>query len=88
MAEDFSRFPMGPDDGKWFRESLLVPSLKAGPVRVLLDGTLGYSSAFLKEAFGGLIQAGFSSEDLRERLIVESKQDRSLVTEIWSYLPV
>jgi hypothetical protein len=40
-------------------------------VAVVLDGTAGYPSSFLEEAFGGLVrQRGFSHRDLDKKLTV------------------
>jgi len=90
VARDFSRFPAGRylTDGKHSGErfrAMLLPKLHSGPVRVLLDGTLGYGSSFLEEAFGGLVREGFTVAQLHERLTLASS-DASLVTEIWSYI--
>lgn len=66
VSEDFSRTPAGrfPDDGAYcgenFREHLLAPALREHDiVEVILDGTRGYGSSFLEEAFGGLIRKGY-----------------------------
>lgn len=91
VAQDFSQFPAGrvaadgPHSGERFRVELLLPALREGPVTVLLDGTMGYGSNFLKEAFGALTQH-FTLAELKCRLSLESKSDRSVVTEIWTYL--
>jgi len=93
IARDFSRFPAGrfTTDGPWsgegFRETILHPALLANSrVIVQLDGTLGYGSSFLEEAFGGLVRVhGISPGDLHEKLTLESR-DSSLPLEIWSYV--
>jgi len=61
VADEFSATPGGryltdgPFSGEDFRERLLIPALKEGaPVTVVLDGTRGYPSSFLDEAFAGL----------------------------------
>ena len=92
IAKDFSPTPMGryadqhPRSGEFFRDSMLLPALKeAGEVTVDLDGTLGYGSSFLEEAFGGLIRKGCRVEDLRKRLHIQSSfavyKDR-----VWRYI--
>jgi hypothetical protein len=70
-----------------FRRRHLVPALREGEqARVNLNGTLGYGSSFLEEAFGGLVRLeGFLAADLRRRLKIES-DDQFLVQEIWSYI--
>lgn len=91
VAKDFSRAPAGryisdgPNSGERFRNQILVPALNGGGMVTLeLDGTRGYGSSFLEEAFGGLIRLGFKSADLL-RLIVFKTSDPSLVSEIKSY---
>ena len=63
IAEDFSEFPAGRfrEDGKWsgeaFRDDILVVALQdAEKVEVVFDGVVGFGSAFLEEAFGGLVR--------------------------------
>jgi hypothetical protein len=93
VASDFSRFPAGrfrsdgPASGELFRDRLLVPALKANDsVLVVLDGTLGYGSSFLEEAFGGLVRlCGMDERGLRAKLSFRSR-DPSLPREIWSYI--
>lgn len=93
-VRDFSEFPgpryisLGPDSGEKFREEVLIPSIKEyGDVTVDLDGTFGYGSSFLEEAFGGLARAGVSKEKilfLRNNLI--SNEDSTYITEIQEYI--
>jgi hypothetical protein len=88
VAENFSKFPAGRTgrrSGEDFRQILLEPALRQNNnVRVLLDGTLGYGSNFLEEAFGGLLQS-FSREYLDAYLSVQAT-DTSLVKEVWQYI--
>ena len=52
-----------------------------------LDGTEGYGSSFLEEAFGGLIRDdGFRVASLKERLTFKSDEDPSIPEEIDDYL--
>jgi hypothetical protein len=93
VAADFTRFPAGryrsdgPYSGERFREDFLIPALLSNAaVRVVLDGTMGFGSSFLEEAFGGLARDGrFPREALLRTLKIESR-DESLVDEIWSYI--
>ena len=72
IAEDFSRYPGGryPSDGSGngtdFRNKFLVPVLRACErAEIILDGAAGYPSAFLDEAFAGLVRKdGFSPEQV------------------------
>ena len=94
IAKHFSKFPAGryvadgPYPGELFRTKVLVPALKAHPkVVVSLDGTLGFGSSFLEEAFGGLVRhEGFTIKDLRSRLDFISDEDASVAREVWSYI--
>lgn len=93
VARNFSRFPsgrrksLGDTSGEGFREKFLEPALKAGePLEVDLDGTIGYSSSFLEEAFGGLIRTlGLSPEKIFALLRIKS-EDPGLVDEVRNYV--
>lgn len=92
VARDFSRYPAGRyvDDGPYsgaaFRDGILIPALKAGEeIAVELDGVRGYGSSFLEEAFGGLVRNGFSPDQIRQLITLQSA-DRSLVEEIEEYI--
>ena len=79
ISKDFSRYPSGryiedgDGNGTTFREKFLRPAMmnKSGfGVKVVLDGTAGYPSAFLDEAFGGLVREdGFSAHDILEKFV-------------------
>ncbi|MGO8154405.1 STAS-like domain-containing protein [Rhizobium leguminosarum] len=63
VAKEFSRVPGGryytdgPASGQEFREKFLVPAFENyDEVLIELDGTRGYPSSFLDEAFGGLVR--------------------------------
>jgi len=81
VAEDFSRVPAGrflrdgPGNGQRFREDFLVPALRRfDEVIIYLDGTEGYGSSFLDEAFAGLITRGLiSKQDLLAKLRIETE---------------
>lgn len=93
VAEQFSPFPAGryyedgPHSGQKFREEFLVPALKEGKSLVVnLDGTLGYGSSFLEEAFGGLVREhGFRATDLRSRLSLQCSVG-TYVSRAWKYI--
>lgn len=94
IASDFGtepagRFPSdGPLNGETFREAYLVPALRQSErIRVVLDGTEGYGSSFLEEAFGGLVRVGVvDSKTARDRILIVSEEDESLISEIWDYI--
>ena len=92
IARDFSVFPGGrspkdgPHNGEEFRERLLIPALTSGEsIQIELDGTRGYGSSFLEEAFGGLVRRGYGKKQLRQRLSFVSSR-AGLVQEIDSYI--
>lgn len=77
IAADFSRFPggryreYGKHSGEEFRNDMLIPALRQHDlVQVKIDGTVGYGSSFLEEAFGGLVRAGISNTELDKLEIV------------------
>ena len=89
IAKGFSDVPAGRcnEDGDWtgqkFRETILVPALKKAdknnPVIVDINGTEGYGSSFLEEAFGGLIrEENYSKEDLDDKLKIEANEEYAL----------
>ncbi len=93
VAKDFTRFPSGrfrrngKTSGEAFRELYLEPPIKGGEkVSVELDGTIGYGSSFLEEAFGGLIRSlRLQPAVLRNSLIIKT-EDQSLIDEVNSYI--
>ncbi|MGO9682705.1 MAG: STAS-like domain-containing protein [Beijerinckiaceae bacterium] len=84
ISKDFSRTPGGrhiadgPFSGELFRDRYLAPALREARqsgqrVVVILDGTRGYLSSFLEEAFGGLVrECDFSQAELRRILEIRS----------------
>jgi hypothetical protein len=75
MKDDFTEFPGGRyrEDGEFsgeqFRDDVLIPALADHDrVVVILDGTAGYPSSFLEEAFGGLIRNGISRAEIDRKL--------------------
>lgn len=91
---DFSCVPAGryrtdgPQSGEVFREERLIPALKSGAhLNVILDGTEGYGSSFLEEAFAGALRRlGLSADQFRAQVDLTSDEDPSLVIEINGYL--
>ena len=93
VAEDYSRYPAGrfrtdgPFSGQKFREDLLVPALNDTEiVEVQLDGTAGFGSSFLEEAFGGLIRLHILSPAQASERVRLLASDESLVSEIREYM--
>lgn len=94
IANNFSTFPSGrfdsdsPTSGESFRKTILVPALvEYFFITIDLDGTAGYGSNWLEEAFGGLVSKNkYNPVDLFFRLEFKSDNDRSLITEILDYI--
>lgn len=92
VARDFSKYPAGryledgPASGQLFRDKFLIPALKESKIiRIELDGTRGYGSSFLEEAFGGAVRENFSPEIVKQTFTLIS-DDQSLVEEIRDYI--
>ena len=92
IAEKFGRFPAGrsrndgPFSGEAFRDQFLIKPLQQGEHLIIdLNGTAGYGSSFLEEAFGGLVRAGLNREKIINQLEFES-DDASLIDEIEGYV--
>ena len=98
IAKDFSRCPgarcksEGDFSGEEFRENYLFPQLKEAIIThckliVNLDGSAGYSTSFLEEAFGGLIRHNNVSYNVIMATIeIISDEDPSYKDEIMFYL--
>lgn len=78
--------------GEQFRTELLLPriedAIRTGqPLTVDLDGTFGFGTSFLEEAFGGLIREnGIPVGDVRSVLTVVSNEEPELLEEIDAYM--
>lgn len=94
---DFSRVPIsrkpedGEKNGQVFREKHLLPKVQEADrnneqVIVSLRGVDGFSSAFLDEAFGGLISENhYTARRLREllRLETDDPSHELFIQELW-----
>jgi hypothetical protein len=93
IAQDFSVYPGGrlradgDFSGEAFREDWLLPNFGQEPLEVDLDGTRGFDSSFLEEAFGGLVRVLQLTdvEALRSQLIVTSSIG-AYVDEVWEHI--
>lgn len=96
-VRDFTEFPgprketIGHFSGERFRQERIMPKISEHGIHNIeidLDGTAGYGSSFLDEAFGGLIrEEKLSPTDvamLCKRII--SEEDPSLINEIELYV--
>jgi hypothetical protein len=95
IAKDFSATPGarykadGPSSGEKFREDLLEKHFldpnDDSVITIILDGTEGYATSFLEEAFGGLARKYGSARCLKRFKFV-SVEESSLVDEIIQYI--
>lgn len=98
IAGAFSRTPgarsieEGPFSGEAFRRDVLAPAVRRARERgealvVDLDGTAGYGTSFLREAFGGLVRHDEIPADALGRLLVlKSEEEPYLIQDIASYM--
>jgi hypothetical protein len=98
VAKDFNavpggRFPWeGPNSGQEFRENVLRQRYDdalnhRAQLIVELDGTAGYASSFLEEAFGGLVRKRHADKgDLLSRLVVVSRDQPKWVNRVTRYI--
>jgi len=98
IVRDFSPTPgpryenEGDFSGETFRREVLRPAVEAAlrnndRLQVILDGTAGYGTSFLEEAFGGLVREDhFDAASLRNTLTFISKEEPYLVDDILSYI--
>lgn len=98
VAEKFSVTPgprrrvEGKYSGEEFRETRLRDAVREAIARreilvVVLDGTAGYGTSFLEEAFGGLIRNdGIPLSDLHKWVRLESTEEPDLLREVEEYM--
>jgi hypothetical protein len=90
IARQFTRHPgpryrtQGPNSGESLRAKL-VRILNKNPYDIIeidLDGTSGFGSSFLDEAFGGLIRSEGFDRTVEQRFRFKSIIDPSYIAEI------
>jgi hypothetical protein len=98
VATEFSRTPgpryirEGNYSGELFREKLLSKVVKRAidtgvTLWIDLDGTAGYGTSFLEEAFGGLVREDrIDAKKLREILEIKSEEEDYLIQDIFDYI--
>lgn len=98
IASDFSTAPgpryihEGRFSGELFRTQTLTPKFKEAlasklVLEVVLDGTSGYGTSFLEEAFGGLIREDrIAYSDITKTLKLVSNEEPDYIEEINEYL--
>lgn len=84
VAKDFSKTPgprfarQGAWSGEAFRRLLVRALNEHGSISIVLDGTRGFGSSFLDEAFGGLVRVeGLSKKEVLQRVEIVSEEDPS-----------
>jgi len=93
IAKDYTRYPSGRyrkngrTSGEQFRQDFLETPIKNGEsIEIDFDGTIGYGSSFLEEAFGGLVRATkIPGKEILKRLQFKSS-DPSLIEEVKVYI--
>jgi hypothetical protein len=98
ISRDFSSTPgsrsiiEGDFSGEALRKEILADMFKSVIAEntvlfIDLDGTSGYGTSFLEEAFGGLIRDnGYSYQDIREHMELKSEEEEYLLDDIDEYL--
>lgn len=92
ISEDFSVSPCTRDDAVRFRDDILLPRLvKACNIKKKLtidfDDCFGYSTVFLREVFGGLVEIyRYKKETILQNIIFISRDNERLVEYINKYL--
>jgi hypothetical protein len=76
---------LGPSSGEEFKKWLKRELDTDTELTVDLDGTEGYGSSFLEEAFGGLIRDGIDPEIVRNIKFI-SDEEPELIDEIKEYI--
>ena len=95
VAKDFSDTPGGrfkkdgPNSGEEFKERYLKPEFDKlkGNEKLLIDfdGSYGYPTSFLEEAFGGLARI-YNAKNVLEKLDFKSDEEPSLIEEVKRYI--
>ncbi len=96
VCKDFTDAPgpryiiQGDFSGELFRNKWLIPNLKEAlknkdKVLVDLDGTFGYPTSFLEEAFGGLTEF-FDKNVILNTIEFKSNDELGLIDEIKEYI--
>jgi hypothetical protein len=98
VAKEFTSTPgsrykiEGDFSGELFRQSVLKPKLKQAidenaKLFIDLDGTAGYGTSFLEEAFGGLIREnGYDYQTIIDHIEFKSEEEEYLIEDIYEYL--
>lgn len=92
IVDDFTDTPGaryyddGDFSGQEFREKFILPNFnKYEKIKINLDGTEGYATSFLEEAFGGTARI-FGIEKTKEKFEFISNEEPDLLEEIKEYI--
>ena len=96
ICDDFTDAPgprfisQGEYSGEQFRESLLIPKFKEArkkneKLTIDFDGTFGYPTSFLEEAFGGLKEK-YDKDMILNTLEFKSNDELGLIDEVKGYI--
>lgn len=97
IATDFSVTPGGryrkdgAYSGELFRERFLIPRynkclLNEETLTIDFDGSYGYSTGFLEEAFGGIIRKGYSYLEVIKTINFISFEEPRIIEDILVYM--
>ena len=75
---------LGSSSGEEFKK-WIKSKLDSGRLIIDLDGTAGYGSSFLEEAFGGLVRDGVDKQAVRDIEFI-STEEPELIDEIKEYI--
>lgn len=96
ICDDFTDAPgprfikQGDYSGEQFRENLLIPKFdeavkKNEKLTIDFDGTFGYPTSFLEEAFGGLKEK-YDKDLILNTLVFISNDEPGLIDEVKGYI--
>ena len=92
ILEEFSDSPCSREDGKLFRDTILLPKLvisqnQKEKLIIDFDDTYGVGIPFLKEAFGGLIEIyKYDKKTILKDIEFISRDDETLINRVHRYL--
>jgi hypothetical protein len=94
IAKDFSRTPygryLGSSSAKVFKDKFLKPFIDIGAdkIIIILDGTYGFVSSWLHEAFGNLLKEypQEKRQSIMDMFSLISDEDPSVAVEIREYM--
>lgn len=76
----------GDFSGQEFRDKFIIPNFNNyKKIQINLDGTEGYATSFLEEAFGGTARI-FGIEETAKKLEFISREEPDLLEEIKEYI--